>query len=465
MITKITLDNFKAFKHAEIELKPITILVGPNNGGKSTLLQAIGLIQQTLRMGGPDVLKFRGYLNLGSFDTLIHQASEKQEMHFKIEFETGKYFDINVLKNQDNNELYVKDFSCNNGQFEYIINDITPKIGTSKEESGYYVPKIFKFDIKATEKLDEKFKEFYENYTPTFYRNNFFFIIAFYEEKEDKMFLIPEVFESSRKPARLRENFFKNLRFYLNLQKISTDFFQNIKQDFQNITYIGPLRANAKRSYEKGDFNDVGLEGEHAVQILASNPEIREKSQGHLKNMEIVKSVCVSEIEENSKIFEFKLRTKITDKEVNYADTGSGTAQILPLIVQSLIKQKESLILIEQPEIHLHPKIQADLADFFVEFASNEKKILLETHSDYFIERIRYSIMNQTISSDDVAIYYIEQKEEEKCSTITEIKINSKGQYSTSNLPDGNLPDGYVTNFKLEENRKMMKKLLENLSK
>ena len=279
------------------------------------------------------------------------------------------------------------------------------------------------------------------------------------------MFLIPDIFESTKSKANIRSDFMENLRFYLNLQKISTDFYQNIKQDFQNIIYIGPLRAIARRSYEKGDYNDVGTEGEHAVQILASNSEIRNDSQEYLKKMDIVNSLYVSEMEENSKIFEFKLKTKITDKEVNYADTGSGTAQILPLIVQSLKQQKESLILIEQPEIHLHPKIQADLADFFVKFASNERKFLLETHSDYFIERIRYCIMNEDISSDNVAIYYIEQDEDKKCSTYTEIKINSKGQYSTSNLPDGNLPDNYVTNFKLEENRKMMKKLLENLSK
>ncbi|VVB93271.1 DNA replication and repair protein RecF [uncultured archaeon] len=465
MIKKITLDNFKAFKHAEIEIKPITILVGPNNGGKSSILQAIGLIQQTLKLGGPEeVLKFRTpHLNLGNFDTLIHQDLEKKEMHFNFELEDGKYFDINVLKNPDNNEVYVKDFSCNNGRFEYTINEITKKKGTPKDESAYYVPKTFKFDIKTSGK--EKYKEFFETFIPTFYRNNFFFIIAFYEEKKDKMFLIPDIFESTKSKANIRSDFMENLRFYLNLQKISTDFYQNIKQDFQNIIYIGPLRAIARRSYEKGDYNDVGTEGEHAVQILASNSEIRNDSQEYLKKMDIVNSLYVSEMEENSKIFEFKLKTKITDKEVNYADTGSGTAQILPLIVQSLKQQKESLILIEQPEIHLHPKIQADLADFFVKFASNERKFLLETHSDYFIERIRYCIMNEDISSDNVAIYYIEQDEDKKCSTYTEIKINSKGQYSTSNLPDGNLPDNYVTNFKLEENRKMMKKLLENLSK
>ena len=64
--------------------------------------------------------------------------------------------------------------------------------------------------------------------------------------------------------------------------------------------------------------------------------------------------------------------------------------------------------------------------------------------------------MTGDIPTEDVAIYYIEQNEAEKCSTITTININSNGQYS-------NLPDDYITNFRLKETRKITKKLLETL--
>lgn len=79
LIEKITLDNFKAFEHAEFEIKPITILVGPNNGGKSSLMQSIGLIQQTLRGSGAEILKFKDFIDLGDFDTAIHQNYKKKE--------------------------------------------------------------------------------------------------------------------------------------------------------------------------------------------------------------------------------------------------------------------------------------------------------------------------------------------------------------------------------------------------
>ena len=73
MIKKILLENFKAFEHAEIEIKPITILVGPNNGGKTSLLQPINLIRQTLSGSSSEILKFKGLIDLGDFDNVLFQ--------------------------------------------------------------------------------------------------------------------------------------------------------------------------------------------------------------------------------------------------------------------------------------------------------------------------------------------------------------------------------------------------------
>ena len=204
-----------------------------------------------------------------------------------------------------------------------------------------------------------------------------------------------------------------------------------------------------------GSYTDVGSMGEHAVQILANDSQLNNNVGKNFRNMDIADTFKISS-SNGEKNFRFIVKTKIADNGVNFADVGCGTSQILPIIVQSLMPHEESLIIIEQPEVHLHPKVQADLADFFIKAASKKKKFLLETHSDYFIERIRYNIMTGDIRTEDVAIYYIEQNEAEKCSTITTININSNGQYS-------NLPDDYITNFRLKETRKITKKLLETL--
>ena len=123
VIKKITIDNFKAFEHAVIEIKPITILVGPNNGGKTSLLQPVDLIKQTL-MRGQEVLSFPS--TLGDFDTVIHQNAKEKEIGLRYDFDEGTYFSIKVKKDE-NGKLSLKDFSCNNGSYEYKIKDIKKK--------------------------------------------------------------------------------------------------------------------------------------------------------------------------------------------------------------------------------------------------------------------------------------------------------------------------------------------------
>jgi hypothetical protein len=300
------------------------------------------------------------------------------------------------------------------------------------------------------------------NVNPTFYREKFFFKISdigdltkflrqyveTYVEKNGidiKNFYQGDVYDK----------FMSTLKFYSNLMKSSADFYQKLQNCFNNIQYIGPLRHPADRSYERGSFDYVGAKGEHAVQILADNPNVKNDVEKYFEDMDIANTLNILS-SANEKNFEFRIKTKITEDEVNFADIGFGTSQILPIIVQSSISNKESLIMIEQPELHLHPRVQASLADFFVKLAPKRQKFLLETHSDYLLERLRYNILDGNIRTEDVAIYYIEQSKAEKCSTITKIIINSRGQYS-------NLPDNYTTNFKLEETRKIAKKLLDTL--
>ena len=88
----------------------------------------------------------------------------------------------------------------------------------------------------------------------------------------------------------------------------------------------------------------------------------------------------------------------------------------------------------------------------------SETKFLIETHSEYFVERLRTCVMLNPSLADSIIIYYVEQNKDEKQSKITPIKINSKGQYS-------NLPDGYLTNFRVKEIDTQMDIMYEKLRK
>lgn len=454
MIKKILLENFKAFEKAEIEIKPITILVGPNNAGKTSLMQSISLIQQTLR-SGTEVLAFRGVQSLGDFDNVIHQDSLTKELRFRFEFEDETYFDFNVAKEKNGNN-FVKNFSCNNGRFEYFLKNIKQKLNTPNN-SEFYEAESFELKFPEGEGKNPMIKSL-SNISPNFFRETFF--MSFRDYREDDWIFSEKNNSKTNFSSRFRraikshdpEN--ENMYLFI-LSRLSAFFYQNIRQKFENIRYIGPIRAAPDRYYDSGSFENVGFKGEHAVQLIAKDPILKKKTEDVLKKLEIANNLEILR-NPNSKNFEFKLNTGNTKLGVNFADVGCGTSQILPLIVQCLSLKDKSLIMIEQPELHLHPKVQADFGNFLVESANNNLKFIIETHSEYLIERIRTCIMKNPDLAKTVIIYYVGQNKEKNHSEIITIKINSEGQYSE-------LPEEYLVNFKLKEINTQMDLMYDNI--
>lgn len=463
MIKKVTLDNFKAFKHAEIEIKPLTILVGPNSGGKSSLLNSISLIKQTLRANDSDVLKFKGIVN-GDFESILHQGATSKEIRMKIEFEEDdKYFDVTFSK--DSNTIDVKNFFCNTGEFEYTVQNMKT---IKSAESKSYLPESYSFKFKGVEKFDEYL---IKNVKPIFHRNNFFIVPSFSRDNFDLFsnyirdidneihgFTDSKVNILSLNDRTGLENKLRSIQMFLSVEKFSNDFNFNVRQEFGNISYLGPVRYTPDGlPLERGHFDDVGYKGENTVPIIAENGNIKNKVIKILKNLGIAKSVEI--IEKDGKYLELKLKTEITNSLVGLENVGYGTSQILPIIVQSFLSKKNAMVIVEQPETHLHPKVQADFASFVFDLVKNSKtKFIIETHSEYFVERIRTCIMTNPALANDVIIYYVEQNKEEKQSKITSIKINSKGQYSY-------LPEGYLTNLRVKEIDTQMDIMYEKLKK
>ena len=116
--------------------------------------------------------------------------------------------------------------------------------------------------------------------------------------------------------------------------------------------------------------------GEHAVQILADNSKVKDDVEKYFVDMDIANTLNFSG-STSEKNFELRVKTKITDDEVNFADMGFGTSQILPIIIQSSMSNRNDLIIKEQPELHLHPRVQASLADFFYKNSFKKAKIFI----------------------------------------------------------------------------------------
>lgn len=206
--------------------------------------------------------------------------------------------------------------------------------------------------------------------------------------------------------------------------------------DEQCINYVSPLRAYPKRYYFL-DRSHVSssldtLDGDSITELLKQNPELKYRVNSWLKHFNLEINVeALEEIIHKLKVHQNGLNLDITD-------VGFGISQVLPVIVQGFFAKAKSLTVIEQPEVHLHPKMQADLGDLFIDIALPEtkggkrkysKSLLIETHSEYLLKRIRRRIATGEINSSEVAIYLVESSKETEGSIITRVDIAKNGNF------------------------------------
>jgi len=142
----------------------------------------------------------------------------------------------------------------------------------------------------------------------------------------------------------------------------------------------------------------------------------------------------------------FQVMVKIAGPPFNLVDVGYGVSQILPIIVDILRAEKNTLFLLQQPEVHLHPRAQAELASLLGALVKSEKKrFIVETHSDYLLDRVRMDIRDgKGITPKDVSILYFER-------TASGVEVHQLSLDERGNILDA--PPGYRRFFLDEEYR------------
>ena len=225
----------------------------------------------------------------------------------------------------------------------------------------------------------------------------------------------------------------------------------SIKKLLNDIEYIAPLREYPKRFYIYGGnpLESVGSSGKMVFDVLFNNPELLDKVNNEFKRFgtdyELRLSPYMKDKSETSEVFVPELFNKSTGVAASFRDVGFGFSQVLPVIVQSMLS-KEKTLLIEQPELHLHPALQAELGDVFIESAlgKNKNTFLIETHSEHLILRLLRRIRETTegeleegdnpLRPEDVAVIYA--KPTEKGTELIELRITEDGDFADK-WPDG----------------------------
>ena len=219
------------------------------------------------------------------------------------------------------------------------------------------------------------------------------------------------------------------------------------------LTWLAPIRTKAKRTYDQLSQELFSPEGAHTPYLIRRMLRARSKSSA-IKFRDFIEKVGKS-----SGLFQdvrirnfgrgatapFELDIVLDGKALNVSNVGYGVSQALPVLVEILARSHGTWFAIQQPEVHLHPRAQATLGDVFFELAAEDHKLfLVETHSDFTIDRFRINYRNSTrVLKPDSQILFFERRD--KHNEITPLPISDKGD-----LP-ADQPDNYRKFFVHEQ--------------
>ena len=408
-MTKLTVENVRSFdRKSELAIKPLTLLVGENSTGKSTIMSLLAIISDEGNFPFNSDFNIPPF-DLGSYDTIATykggrygRASEfrfgfRQETKSKVSKEVEATF-VNKYGNPVLKHIKIESeiglIDLNFSKTDLVVKGKISLRASKKRGSK-------KIDFNIDQKiLKEGSESIADSLTISILRD-----ITRREGANDLDFNI-------------LDSLFLLIR---GLTPFKT-------------TSIAPIRTKPKRTYDKSLDNYIP-EGDHIPYMLANlfaEEEKKEKRESIMKFLEefgfesgLFKTLRVKRLGKKN-TDPFQVNVNASGRMANLLDVGYGVSQALPVVVQTILNEKSNVILLQQPEVHLHPRAQAALGSFFSRQVSNQKKrMVIETHSDYLIDRIRVEVARGNISHKDISIVFFEKKD--FSSVIHELSLDKNG--------------------------------------
>jgi predicted ATPase len=407
MIRELDFKNFKPWADSgKIRMAPLTIFCGTNSSGKSSISQFLLMLKQTVESYDRlRVLHFgdsESLVDLGTYNEVIHKHDASKSLAFGFTIDTDPIKVVDVTKNHDR------------GSFSRIAFEAT--VSYSFENSKTVLEKL-KYELIGDERIEFSLSRKEKKYQLD--SSNYPII-----RQQGRAWQLPAPENFFGFPSEATA-YYQNTAFLQDLSLAITSF-------FKGLFYVGPLRTYPRRLYQfSGEVPPhVGFDGSFAISCIlaASGRKISKayKKQSEpfeqliarwLKSMGLIDSFEIVPIGKGRKEFEVRVRTRKESSEVLITDVGFGISQVLPVIVQCFYVAHESVIMFEQPEIHLHPSVQSHLGDLFIEAIRSREdgrdrdvQIIVESHSEHLIRRIQRRIAEEVISPADVAVYFISQE-------------------------------------------------------
>jgi len=449
-------NNFRSFLNQDFEFSKINIFIGENSGGKSSLLKFLLALKQTIDASTESNLKLKGdYTDLGNYKEVIYQKNSENNLCFSfadrqnyIDFFEENIFDVNernedkrpfienLIKRTIGSETKIT-FELNDKLDDHssiktvINNEILGKIEILQNESDN--EETFKYrKCKLNVEIDGIKQTFQEVYG---FKEGFFTYIGGN---------LSEVVKKEYKGSKPVDEVFNTIAFFL--------LFQNyISEKIENIRFVNPIGSNPKRFYfqedKKSSYKLIDIE--KFINIIGdTNLSVKDRDERMNALNKIIKQFGIAEeikVIQHDDVPILTLEVKTKGYWSNITDVGYGVSLQIPILFQALLSENYSKngenILIEQPEVHLHPTLQAKFIETLLSIGE-KNSYFIETHSEHIIRKLQVLVKNQykNLKPEDVSIYYFRRSKEKF--EISQHKILEDGKLSIA-FPKGFFDTSY----------------------
>lgn len=380
MLTEIHLKNFKVWRDTQpMRIAPVTMLLGTNSSGKSSLIQSLLLLKQTalspdrsihLNLGGDEV---NDLYNFGHFENVLSAGVSGEGRRFELAFKFSRPGEERLAQGE---------FQCSYGQTSSgAVTAHELRLATTGFQLRVLRRDKGAFWLTVNDENQPRGKG--RDFTP-----------------ERSIALPPPAIVALGQDGSLVQ-----------------DLSLAIRRELEDLRYLGPLRRKPERDYvwNKTSPGDIGSEGAKTVDALLASTLLRSAQPAQvlegvstwLHRMKVADGIQARQVGRSAR---YELVVSRDGVEANIRDVGIGISQVLPVLTLAHFAPAGSTVILEEPEIHLHPLAQSVLAELFVE-TSRQRNIqfIVETHSEHLFRRMQTLIAQQKVSTSECAMYFVER--------------------------------------------------------
>lgn len=446
MIRDLIIKDVRCFAGEQrINIRPLTFLVGENSTGKSTALgcfHTLATIHKFSSNGGGVVDFNQEPYRMGSFFDIVRRDQDLEKNKFSLGLNFCFEVDIESLSL----EILLEFVERGSEPSLSVVTLLFPSGGKIIFNIGYTSDS----DQRSPWSIYDSFeidKPDGETFIIRITTGELFFVM-----RDFPFFLIHILEGKKRKPYNVQLQKFLQKKFSLQGESREMGFqMRHLFKEMPQVTSMAPIRSKPQRTYDS--LSEIQTpEGSDVPMFL-----MRLKRTGDKREKQIRKALA--DFGKQSGLFDavdvkpygqgmhepFQLQVKVRKVNANILDVGYGVSQLLPILVRIFTALSPTYFLLQQPEVHLHPRGQAELASLFItSISKHEQKFIIETHSDYMVKRARIEIRNKRINPDDIALVYFEPEG-------NKINVHNIGFDESGNLM--NTPDSYQHFFLDESDR------------